>query len=159
MVYHIILDDGNLSKSALENNPVIFKSVRTIDELREELHKYWFHYEDTLSTDEEMELKRLSRELKRKIPYDINIYAFANLWHKKYKIEQQMIPAKISYINNIIDIVDNDDNKNKLISCDKLSRNYECCFAYIYVNDDVDYVGLSDEDWKIMFPSFQCGKR
>jgi len=50
MFYHIILDDGNLFKSADENEALIHKSVRTLEELIEELNTYWFNYEIPLST-------------------------------------------------------------------------------------------------------------
>lgn len=157
MFYHIILDDGNLFESGDDNEAIIYKSVETLEELIKELNTYWFNYEISLSNREEAKLRKLSRELRKmpgKIAYSESFRAqYTYLWAKKYKTEKELTPMKISYIEDIRKLVSDINNKNKLLSCDKLTKCTECCHVHIYFNDNPDRVILTSEDWKIMFPS------
>lgn len=152
MFYHIILDDGNLLKSIDDNEAFIHKSVGTLEELIKELNTYWFNYEIPLSTEEEAMLSKLSRELRKTSLFKSLNSQYMDLWTKKYKTEKELIPMKISYIEDIRRLVSDINNKNKLLSCNRLTVCYECCHVNIYVNDDPNRVTLTSEDWKIMFP-------
>ena len=138
MVYHILLDDSNIGTGE-NTRPSIYRTCKTLSELK--LHLDFFHYHYTVDVSPEIETRLAESSVMSEEWWDA--------YHQKYKITQSS-PEKDSYIDRVIVQVKDENNRNKIISCDKLSANLSCCYAFI-VKAGKQFV-IDRENLKIMFP-------
>jgi len=141
MWFHILLDDSNLGTGE-NQSPIILKSCKTLFGLKQELGTFFYHHTAQLSPEKEEKLNNMSF---------IDLCT-SGLYHEKYKIMESS-PEKDLYIENILQKIRNKENKHKLIGCHSLSKNYDCCHAYVICTTK-EFV-LTKDDLKIMFP-YSC---
>lgn len=102
-----MLDLPNLIYSSdLGDVAIIHKSFSSIEKLKKELYKCWYHYEISLSNCENLNLQKYKN---KKFKYMESEYL--NLWNKKNKKTKEITPGKISYIENImLNLVESPEN-------------------------------------------------